>query len=410
MLYSACRCPAITNLSSAGPDPTQKGKMSFEQQLLLWVQDRVSPYGMSVLDFKNSFTDGMVFGALIHSINPDCVIMDSLNPSDPQHNLQTVFDAAFEKMGIPKLLAVEDLVSGKVDERSVVLYATLLFHASQAARSKEKEKEHQRSLEQEQEEHQVVEKELQSAQATYEDTQREIEKQNKLASDFSEENARLRKLIESYQHRSKLEDSTIRSLETKALVLDQLSGDKDKQLFRSTATNSLLSVEDGALAGAKEASSDSSWYFVPSPGDDEEEGNVNILHCQTGMFLSLEEGGDGESSKTSLSPELGPEAVWKLVDDKEDGSLVQNKKTGEYLKLGHDGSVALSKAPDAETKFDICCKSDYDRDRRLHEFVFPNFFFASPLFLSLFSLSSFLSLIFSFFFHEHFFIDFFFFF
>jgi cortexillin 1/2 len=48
-----------------------------------------------------------------------------------EENLTRCFQIAEEKLGIPKLLEVEDMIRGGsyIDERSVILYSSLFFHA-----------------------------------------------------------------------------------------------------------------------------------------------------------------------------------------------------------------------------------------------------------------------------------------
>jgi cortexillin 1/2 len=105
---------------------------SSEEGLLLWVKNTTSSYkNVHVEKWKTSFNDGLTFLALVHAFNPNHAPFDfnSFDPSDAKTNLQTAFDAAEKTMGIPKLLEVEDFIDGQVDERSLVLYTSLFFHA-----------------------------------------------------------------------------------------------------------------------------------------------------------------------------------------------------------------------------------------------------------------------------------------
>lgn len=107
----------------------EEGKSS-EDGLLLWVKKMTSGYkGVNITDFKNSFTDGLAFSALIHKFNSELIDYDSINGEEREGNLDRAFVIAEKSLGIPKLLEPVDLVSGPVDERSVILYVSLYFHA-----------------------------------------------------------------------------------------------------------------------------------------------------------------------------------------------------------------------------------------------------------------------------------------
>jgi len=91
--------------------------------------------GVNVDSFKTSFKDGLAFLAMVHRFNPDKsgVKYDDYNKEDPRKNLSVAFDLAEKELGVPKLLDVDEVMDGKVDERSLVLYTSLFFHAFKAA-------------------------------------------------------------------------------------------------------------------------------------------------------------------------------------------------------------------------------------------------------------------------------------
>jgi cortexillin 1/2 len=114
---------------------THKDKSS-EEGLLLWCKNITDGYnGVNIENFKTSFNDGLAFLAMIHRFNPEKteVAYDSFSKANPEHNLTAAFDLAEKEMGIPKLLDVKDVMDGKVDERSLVLYTSLFFHAFRAS-------------------------------------------------------------------------------------------------------------------------------------------------------------------------------------------------------------------------------------------------------------------------------------
>jgi cortexillin 1/2 len=49
---------------------------------------------------------------------------------------ETAFEMAEKQLGVPKILKPDQLVEGKIDERSIVLYVSLFFHAFLDAQEK----------------------------------------------------------------------------------------------------------------------------------------------------------------------------------------------------------------------------------------------------------------------------------
>ena len=102
--------------------------LSAKQGLLLWVQKKTAGYkGVDVKDFSESFKDGLAFDALIHHHRPDLISFDDKDPNNAAANLDAAFDAA-EKLGVPKLLDTNDIVSmPKPDEKSIMTYCAALY-------------------------------------------------------------------------------------------------------------------------------------------------------------------------------------------------------------------------------------------------------------------------------------------
>lgn len=114
------------------------GKSS-EDGLLSWLRKMTEGYpNVNITSFKESFNDGMAFSALIHSMDPEALDFESLNPDQREQNLSNAFQVAEQKLGIPQLLEPEDLLNGHPDERSVILYTSLFFHAYIADSEKRK--------------------------------------------------------------------------------------------------------------------------------------------------------------------------------------------------------------------------------------------------------------------------------
>ncbi|RSH86253.1 uncharacterized protein EHS24_004491 [Apiotrichum porosum] len=108
---------------------TEEG-LSARDGLLLWCQRKTTPYSdVDVQNFKQSFSDGLAFCALIHRHRPELIDYDSLDKSDRRGNTALAFKVAEESLGIPRLLEVSDICDVKVpDERSVMTYVAEFFH------------------------------------------------------------------------------------------------------------------------------------------------------------------------------------------------------------------------------------------------------------------------------------------
>jgi len=110
---------------------------SSEEGLLLWCKNVTDGYnGVHIENFKTSFKDGLAFLALVHRFNPDNtgVVFENYSKDTPEQNLAAAFEFAEKELHVPKLLDVQEVMDGRVDERSLVLYTSLFFHAYTAAK------------------------------------------------------------------------------------------------------------------------------------------------------------------------------------------------------------------------------------------------------------------------------------
>lgn len=129
--------------------------------MLLWCKNTTSGYeGVDIKNFKTgyallffsfstrlqliSFRDGHAFLALAHKYNPSQFDYDALNNESPEIRLEKAFEIAEKTINIPKLLDVNEVMKGTTDERSLILYASLFFHAFSAKAQREALEEHQR--------------------------------------------------------------------------------------------------------------------------------------------------------------------------------------------------------------------------------------------------------------------------
>ena len=81
-----------------------------------------SPFSHSLFNFSFFF-----FSALVHACRPDLINYESLSSEDPATNFETAFAAA-EKLGVPRLLDVEDMLLLEVPDRMCVMtYVSTLY-------------------------------------------------------------------------------------------------------------------------------------------------------------------------------------------------------------------------------------------------------------------------------------------
>jgi cortexillin 1/2 len=125
---------------------------SSEEGLLLWVKKTTEGYdGVNIENYRNSFRSGNAFLALCDAFieNPEVFDYNKFDRSDPNTTLAKAYELAEAHLGIPKLLDPEETSSGEVDERSLVLYISLYFHAFVARQQQRAIAEDKNRLEQE---------------------------------------------------------------------------------------------------------------------------------------------------------------------------------------------------------------------------------------------------------------------
>lgn len=102
---------------------------SFEDELLAWVNEQVDDYGASVSDFVRSFADGRTLLALLHKYDNTYVDWDNVSGENKVDNCTNAMHTALEKIGIPQLMDPLKLASGNGDEKSMILYLSLIQQA-----------------------------------------------------------------------------------------------------------------------------------------------------------------------------------------------------------------------------------------------------------------------------------------
>jgi len=98
----------------------EEGK-SARSDLLKWVRSKIPEY--NIMNFSSDWNDGRAICGLVDALLPGgCPNHRDMNPGNALYNATTGTDVAENKMGIPKILAPEDMVSPDVDELSVMTY------------------------------------------------------------------------------------------------------------------------------------------------------------------------------------------------------------------------------------------------------------------------------------------------
>jgi len=102
--------------------PMEHGKMA----LILWCRSMSEgTQGVDIVDFGDSWQDGLGFCAIISRfVPPEVLNFSSLTPSARADNLNLAFSAA-DKVGVPRLLSVEDMA----DKRNIFTWITHLYHS-----------------------------------------------------------------------------------------------------------------------------------------------------------------------------------------------------------------------------------------------------------------------------------------
>ena len=101
-----------------------------QEGLLLWAQRATKNYNnIDVKNFHRSWKDGLAFVGIIHKHRPDLIADPStLSKDDAAANCELAFSVAQDKLGIDRLLDVEDIVDNeKPDEKSIATYVSQFY-------------------------------------------------------------------------------------------------------------------------------------------------------------------------------------------------------------------------------------------------------------------------------------------
>jgi len=82
---------------------------------------------VNISNFTTSWSSGMAFCALLHSYDSSLLKYESLKSNQWEQNLALAFESA-EKLGIPRLLDVEDMLISIPDPLSVATYVSEIYN------------------------------------------------------------------------------------------------------------------------------------------------------------------------------------------------------------------------------------------------------------------------------------------
>ncbi|XP_040268686.1 nesprin-2 [Bufo bufo] len=130
------KCETKNGVSpTASPSPKRSAKSrwqtSAKKALLQWAQERCAQLGsINIKDFTSSWKNGNAFLAIIQSLRPDLIDMDTLQGKSNEEKLQEAFRIAENELKIPKLIEPEDLTVQDPDEKSIMMYVAQFLQYS----------------------------------------------------------------------------------------------------------------------------------------------------------------------------------------------------------------------------------------------------------------------------------------
>lgn len=165
--------------------------------------------------------------------NKELFDFDSVTTDNKLENLNSAFDAAEKQLGVPKLLEAQEVAEGTVDDRSLVLYISLYFHAFVA---KQQQK--------------LIELEKRQIEERVRGLEGSLEQRAARGAELEEENLKLLKEIESLRSEfetQKRENNELRDknafLEERVNVLQQLLETANQEKETNQSNNSSLTSE-----------------------------------------------------------------------------------------------------------------------------------------------------------------------
>ncbi|XP_054622814.1 filamin-C-like isoform X2 [Dunckerocampus dactyliophorus] len=102
-------------------DDEDAKKLTPKQRLLGWIQNKVPQ--LPITNFHQDWRDGKALGALVDNCAPGlCPDWEIWDPSQPVENAREAMQQADDWLGVPQVIAPEEIVDPNVDEHSVMTY------------------------------------------------------------------------------------------------------------------------------------------------------------------------------------------------------------------------------------------------------------------------------------------------
>ncbi|XP_047658290.1 filamin-C-like isoform X2 [Tachysurus fulvidraco] len=99
----------------------EKKKLTPKQRLLGWIQNKVPQ--LPINNFNRDWRDGKALGALVDNCAPGlCPDWQAWDPNKPVQNAREAMQQADDWLGVPQVIAPEEIVDPDVDEHSVMTY------------------------------------------------------------------------------------------------------------------------------------------------------------------------------------------------------------------------------------------------------------------------------------------------
>ncbi|XP_066561059.1 filamin-C isoform X4 [Amia ocellicauda] len=102
-------------------DEEDAKKQTPKQRLLGWIQNKIPQ--MPITNFHRDWKDGKALGALVDNCAPGlCPDWETWDPNQPVENAREAMQQADDWLGVPQVIAPEEIVDPNVDEHSVMTY------------------------------------------------------------------------------------------------------------------------------------------------------------------------------------------------------------------------------------------------------------------------------------------------
>ncbi|KAG2460230.1 filamin-C isoform X4 [Polypterus senegalus] len=102
-------------------DEEDAKKQTPKQRLLGWIQNKIPQ--LPITNFHRDWQDGKALGALVDNCAPGlCPDWETWDPKQPVENAREAMQQADDWLGVPQVIAPEEIVDPNVDEHSVMTY------------------------------------------------------------------------------------------------------------------------------------------------------------------------------------------------------------------------------------------------------------------------------------------------